>query len=456
MDIGGLWKRPGGQTTSGTAIFPELNVYGASIRGQVAGGIGNLELAYYESAEDPGGGDPLIDNSEMRYLVGYARDLAMDLNASFQYYVEQLLDYGAYENSLSGTLARDEFRHVITLQLTQLLMNQTLELSLAGYYSPSDEDAYLRPRISYDLTDSIILETGANIFIGERGLYLFRTVRKQFEYLCRHPVQLVDVISRPCSAWEHLNTESGESMHGKLTIEAEAMDRLKRNPRENFNEAIEAQDLERCLIKTAEIHGHYCPGSTLGVMASVYGLSRFGDAVTCSDGLENLMAVVEINACFADGVQAVSGCTLGNNALIYRDLGKHAVALAIRGDDTGVRVCARPDFRETIGRLVPAFYPLMEKVIKNRSHTQEEEQRFKDIARKAAFTIIKEDFEDIFSAERVRIDLPGYAPIVDSMICNKCGEQLMSTKAGPNGRCLTCAGKQYFQVEGRGGVPMKG
>ena len=138
----GFWKQPSGQTDSGTAIFPELNVYGASIRGQMAGGIGNLELAYYDSVEDSGGGDPLIDNSEMRYVVGYTRDLAMDLNASLQYYVEQLLDYGAYKESLSGIQARDEFRQVITLQLTQLLMNQTLGLSLSGYYSPSDKDAY--------------------------------------------------------------------------------------------------------------------------------------------------------------------------------------------------------------------------------------------------------------------------------------------------------------------------
>jgi len=163
----GFWKRPSGQTPSGTAIFPGLNVYGASIRGQVAGGIGNMELAYYDSVDDSGGDDPLIDNSEMRYVVGYTRDLAMDLNASLQYYVEQLLDYGAYGDSLSGIPARDEFRHVITLQLTQLLLNQTLALSLSGYYSPSDKDAYLRPKISYDLTDSIMLETGANFFIGE-------------------------------------------------------------------------------------------------------------------------------------------------------------------------------------------------------------------------------------------------------------------------------------------------
>lgn len=174
----GFWKRPGGQTFSGTVIFPELNVYGASVRGQVAGGIGNIEFAYYDSVDDAGGTDPLIDNSELRYLIGYTRDLARDLNASLQYYVEQLLDYGAYEDGLSGSLARDEFRHVITVQLTQLLMNQNLELSLSAYYCPSDEDAYLRPKISYDFTDSITLETGANIFIGSEAYTFFGQLEK--------------------------------------------------------------------------------------------------------------------------------------------------------------------------------------------------------------------------------------------------------------------------------------
>jgi formylmethanofuran dehydrogenase subunit E len=236
----------------------------------------------------------------------------------------------------------------------------------------------------------------------------------------------------------------------RLLEEVNQHDRLEQNPRANFIEAMEERDLRRCLVKTAEIHGHYCPGSALGVMASMYGLSLLGDAVTCSDGLENLMAIVEINACFADGVQAVSGCTLGNNALIYRDLGKHAVTLAIRGNDTGVRVCARPDFHETIGCLVPEFYPLMEKVIKNEVHTEEDDKLFKDAARKAAFTIIKQDFEKLFSTEKVFADLPGYAPIVDSIICQNCSEQLMSTKATTDGTCLLCAGEQYFQVEGRG------
>ena len=227
-------------------------------------------------------------------------------------------------------------------------------------------------------------------------------------------------------------------------------DRLMQNPRANFIEAIREEDMARCLVKTAEIHGHYCPGSALGVMASHL---RTQPVRRCHDKFRRFgkSHVHRRNQCLlTDGVQAVSGCTLGNNALIYRDLGKHAMTLIIRGNDTGVRVCARPDFRETIMRLVPAFYPLMEKVIKNRVHTKEDEQRFKDTAREAAFTLIKQDFEDLFSAGRVRADLPGYAPIVESIICQNCGEQFMSTKAAPNGTCLACAGKQYFQVEGEG------
>ncbi|HNT72523.1 MAG TPA: FmdE family protein, partial [Methanothrix sp.] len=67
------------------------------------------------------------------------------------------------------------------------------------------------------------------------------------------------------------------------------------------------------------------------------------------------------NACFADGVQAVSGCTLGNNALVYRDLGRLAVTFAIRGRDTGVRVRVLPDFRDKVAEAAPEFYPLLER-----------------------------------------------------------------------------------------------
>ena len=163
----GYWKSPGGQTASGVATFPNLNVYGSSVRGQLGKGIANAEVAYYQSVDDESGTNPLVNNSEMRYLVGYNQEIAKDLTAGVQYYIEQMLKYSEYRKNLpAGSAPRDEYRHVITLRLTQLLMNQNLQLSMFTYYSPSDNDAYMRPNINYKVTDNMSVETGANVFFG--------------------------------------------------------------------------------------------------------------------------------------------------------------------------------------------------------------------------------------------------------------------------------------------------
>ena len=146
---------------------------GPGARGQIGPGIGNIELAYYQSVDDESGTDSRINNSEIRYLVGYTQDIGKDSNVGIQYYVEQMTDYGEYRKSITGDSARDEYRHVITLQLQKLLLNQNLELSLSGYFSPSDRDAYLRPHIRYKYTDHISLEAGANIFLGEESHTFF-------------------------------------------------------------------------------------------------------------------------------------------------------------------------------------------------------------------------------------------------------------------------------------------
>jgi len=243
-------------------------------------------------------------------------------------------------------------------------------------------------------------------------------------------------------------------------MDSSEAEQLKRNPRKNFIQAVRDMDAASCLVKTAEIHGHFCPGSALGVMASLCGLrplyqrEQGGMGAMLSDGLENLMAVVEINACFADGVQAVSGCTFGNNALVYRDLGRHAVTFAIRGRDTGVRVRVRTDFQSCIHRVSPEFYPLMKKVIKDRKGTAEDEKAFKEKAKEAAFAIIQLSFDELLITETVRPVLPAYAPITESVICLGCGEMIMATKTVTEeqntGLCIMCAGTGYRQVEGQG------
>jgi len=163
----GFWKSPAGMDpVTGRATFPELSVFGASGRGVLAKGIASVEIGYYVSA-DESGDDPFVRNSELRLLVGYEQEVAKDLTMGAQYEVECMMDYDEYRETLPpGATPADESRHWVTLRLTQLLMNQNLKLSLFTFYSPSDNDAYLRPNVHYKFDDHWSGEVGGNVFLG--------------------------------------------------------------------------------------------------------------------------------------------------------------------------------------------------------------------------------------------------------------------------------------------------
>ncbi len=165
----GFWQEPEGMdAATGKAAYPPLNVWGASARSPMLGGIGNAEFGYYDSTDDEGGSNPYVRPSEFRFLTGFERELAHELTGSVQYYLELIDGYDDYEQTVpAGMAARDEYRHLLTLRLTKLLMNQNLILSLFAYYSPSDNDGYLRPKVKYKLNDHWQIDGGLNLFFGE-------------------------------------------------------------------------------------------------------------------------------------------------------------------------------------------------------------------------------------------------------------------------------------------------
>ncbi len=176
----GRWKSPGGfDPNTGQATFPALSVYGGSARGALWRGIGNIEVGYYDSEDDAEGDDPLIRNSEFRFLAGYEQEVVTNLSAGLQYYLQRLSDYTDYVRTLpAGSAKADENRHVLSLRLTQLLMNQDLTLSLFTYYSPSDADAYLRPKAAYKIDDFWSVALGGNLFFGEEDHTFFGQFEK--------------------------------------------------------------------------------------------------------------------------------------------------------------------------------------------------------------------------------------------------------------------------------------
>jgi hypothetical protein len=171
----GFWKSPNGfDGSTGLFTFPRLAVLGASARGPMSGGIGNVEVGYYDSRDDRDGSDPEVRNSEWRGLLGYEREIIPDLTGSVQYYLEQVADHGRYLDSLPpGSPVKDRKRHVVTVRLTRLAMNQNLRLSLFNFYSPSDEDGYLRVGSLYKMTDAVRIELGGNLFYGKEDHTFF-------------------------------------------------------------------------------------------------------------------------------------------------------------------------------------------------------------------------------------------------------------------------------------------
>ncbi|UCG27727.1 MAG: SAM-dependent methyltransferase, partial [Bacteroidales bacterium] len=225
---------------------------------------------------------------------------------------------------------------------------------------------------------------------------------------------------------------------------------LKANPRKEIITYIGEGELEKLLILAAQLHGHYCPGLALGVMAGTYGFNTINAE---SDGLEDLLVIVETNNCFSDGIQFVTGCSFGNNSLIFRDLGKMACSLVDRSG-SGLRMIMRPGARDYMRSIYPEFTESYEKVIRNRDHRTESAEEFKALGMKKAFATLDLEFDRLFEAEPLKNTvIPEYAPVHESTICSVCGESTMVTRSvmkEDKPFCLTCGKERILQLTGWG------
>jgi len=224
----------------------------------------------------------------------------------------------------------------------------------------------------------------------------------------------------------------------------------EKTPRYNINEMIKEQNKHALLLKSGELHGHFCPYLALGVMAAADALNKLG---LTNDGMEDVMAIVETNSCFSDGIQLVGGTTFGNNSLIYRDFGKTAVTFLSRNNpENNMRYyLANNDF---IAEDYPETNNLFKKVIAERNGSKEEVEKMKKLWQEIAFSIIEEEAENYFKIEKnINIELPDYAPIFGDNYCSRCGEKLMDSKIVEKNNkilCRDCSENSYFQLDGSG------
>lgn len=222
----------------------------------------------------------------------------------------------------------------------------------------------------------------------------------------------------------------------------------RHKPRQAIAKAIAENDLSKLLSLNGMLHGHFCPYSAIGVKAAARAVRELGVEST---GMEETIAIVETNNCFSDGVQLITGCSFGNNALIYRDYGKTAFTLAKRTGEA-IRIAVKADSK-FLEEREPEAMALFQKVVKERAGTIEDEQRLKEMWRELSFELLEIPDEELFDIQRIQINVPAYARIFASVKCSICGENVMEPRARfKNGKpvCIPCSGQEFYQLAGDG------
>lgn len=188
-----------------------------------------------------------------------------------------------------------------------------------------------------------------------------------------------------------------------------------------------------------KFHGHTCPGLALGYRAALIALEELRSEPSQD---EELVAIVENDACGIDALQVVTGCTAGKGNLIFLDYGKHVYTLVNRQTGKAVRVATKASF--STASLDPAFGDLRTKVMSGKATAGDMEQfeKHRDAVCHAILTI---PYHDIFSVRRVDVKTPVPAKIYKSVPCECCGEMVSEHRvitAGGKTFCIPCSGKK--------------
>ncbi len=152
--------------------------------------------------------------------------------------------------------------------------------------------------------------------------------------------------------------------------------------------------------ETIKFHGHSCPGLAMGWRMTKAALDHFS-AERAED--EEMVAIVENDACGIDAVQFLSGCTFGKGNLIFKDFGKMVYTFYHRTSGKAIRISRRSSFRAKILEM--------------------------QISREERINLILTSPEkDIVQIEGINIPEPKYSRIFETVLCEICEESVVESK----------------------------
>lgn len=185
--------------------------------------------------------------------------------------------------------------------------------------------------------------------------------------------------------------------------------------------------LEMTLNKSASRHRHLCPRQVLGARIGLAGAAALSLLLPRTD--KRLLIILETDGCFADGLEAATGCTVGHRTLKVVDYGKVAATFVDVKTEQAIRVAPQLDVREKAWRFAP-----------------DEVRHY--FAQLVGYQQMPD--EELLTIQPVQLNTP-VSRIVSRpgvrVNCAQCGEEVMNEREvwqGAAAFCQSCAGLSYY------------
>lgn len=191
-----------------------------------------------------------------------------------------------------------------------------------------------------------------------------------------------------------------------------------------------SEQLSALLRKSASEHSHLCPRQVLGVRMGLAGLKALRLKAPLST--RTALVIIETGGCFADGIRAATGATVGHRTLRVEDLGKVAATFTNLKSGTSLRMAPRLDIRTHALAYAP----------------QEKRPYF---AQLQGYQVMPD--EEMFIFQCVELRTPASQIISHQnarTVCSNCGEEIINERElVVEGMilCRTCARGGYYRLK---------
>ena len=184
---------------------------------------------------------------------------------------------------------------------------------------------------------------------------------------------------------------------------------------------------DRAIEQLSRLHLRLCPRQVLGLRIGQRAGELIGIALPQSD--KRMLAIVEMDGCFADAVSVATGCWVGRRTLRVVDFGKVGATFVDLRTLRAVRIWPDATARraaETYAQQAP-----------DRWHAQIEGYRVMPSAElmRSRDVSVRMQLKDIQD------------PCLERVTCNACGEEIMNQRQIVSDRfvlCRACAGEAYY------------